>query len=177
MEETNDLDATWINDFEENDKHFEIFYSEDIEYVKMHFIYLDKENNIEKVKEDKLFLKTPNFISRDEILGILKTHSFVDSVKYSIMSILKYNIDLEPLDVKYFLKANLDKLDGQYSFLTPIKNIDEITFKKTIAMFHDLNNLYFLFYQKDNSHAQNSEKITKKAYIYRTTNKKTRHKH
>jgi hypothetical protein len=172
IDEINELDEAWINDFEENDKHFEIFYSEDIEYVKMHFIYLDKENNIEKVKEDKFFFKTPNIISRDEIMGVLKTYSFIDATKYSIQSILKYNIDLEPLDVKHFLK---NASSNKYSYLTSITNIDDITFKKTIAMFHDLNNLCFLFYQKDKPQGTNSEKMTKKARFIENNKKHTRH--
>jgi hypothetical protein len=162
FEETQELDENWIQDFKENDKNNEIFYSDDIYYVKMHCIYIDKLSNIAKVKEDKIFLNSPNNISREEVLGILKKNSLKNGIKYSVMSILRYNIDIEPLDVKYFLN---EKEYSSYSFLTPIKNIDAITFKKTITMFHDLNNLFIIFYEKDKTHMITRENMTKKVYI------------
>jgi hypothetical protein len=162
FEETQELDENWIQDFKENDKNYEIFYSDDIYYVKMHCIYIDKLSNIAKVKEDKIFLTSPNNISREEILGILKKNSLKNGIKYSVMSILRYNIDIEPLDVKHFLN---EKELSSYSFLTPIKNIDAISFKKTISMFHDLNNLFIIFYEKDKTHMISRENITKKVYL------------
>jgi len=162
FEETQELDENWIQDFKENDKNYEIFYSDDIYYVKMHCIYIDKLSNIAKVKEDKIFLTSPNNISREEILGILKKNSLKNGIKYSVMSILRYNIDIEPLDVKHFLN---EKELSSYSFLTPIKNIDAISFKKTISMFHDLNNLFIIFYEKDKTHMITRENMTKKVFL------------
>ena len=165
-----DLDETWIKDFEMDDKNYETFYSEDIYYLKLHYIYIDKLSNIEKIKEDKIFLKEPNYLSREELLGILKTHSFQNNIKYSVMTILKYNIDIEPLDLKYFLK------DNKFSFLTSIKNIDSISFKKSISMFQDLNNIFIIFYEKDKTHMITRENMTKKIFLsnsHKKTIKKT----
>jgi hypothetical protein len=50
---------------------------------------------------------------------------------------------LEPEDVKNYLK-NGDKLE----YLSVIKNIDTIVFDKSINMFHDLNDLIYIFYEK-----------------------------
>jgi len=157
-----DLDEDWIKDFEKNDKNYEDFYSEDVYYLKLHCIYIDKLSNIEQVKQTKFFLNNPNKLSREELLGILKTHSFQNNLKYSVMSILKYNIDIEPLDIKYFLKA-IDPVS--FSFLTPIKNIDSIAFNKTISMFQDLNNIFIIFYEKDKTHMITRENFTKKIYL------------
>lgn len=175
-EEIKELDESWIKEFEENDKNYEIFYSDDIYYVKLHCIYIDKLSNIENVKEEKIFLNNPNFLSREEILGILKKHSLQNDVKYSVMSILKYNIDMEPTDIKHFLKNKKENISEHYSFLTPIKNIDSITFKKTISMFHDLNNIFIIFYEKDKTHMITREHMTKKIYLsnsHKKTIKKT----
>jgi len=164
-EEMHRLDENWIQDFEENDKNYQIFYSDDIYYVKMHCIYIDKLSNISNVKEEKIFFSNPNNISREEMLGIPKKHSFQNETKYSVMSILRYNIDIDPLDIKNFLNIEENFISENYSFLTPIKNIDSITFKKTISMFHDLNNLFIIFYEKDKTHMITRENITKKVYI------------
>jgi len=165
-----DLDETWIKDFEIDDKNYENFYTDDIYYLKLHCIYIDKLSNIEKVKQEKLFLKEPNNLSREELLGILKTHSFQNNIKYSVMTILKYNIDIEPLDLKYFLK------DTKFSFLTSVKNIDSISFKKSISMFQDLNNIFIIFYEKDKTHMITRENMTKKIFLsnsHKKTIKKT----
>ena len=117
-------------------------------------------------------LSTPNYISREEIIRILKKNTIVNNKKYSLLSILKFNITLKPQEIKNFLKSNnlIDFLDD---FLTPIKNIDAITFEKTINMFQDLNDILFIFYEKtDEEIKKSSNNVTKKVYL----NKKNSHK-
>ena len=72
-------------------------------------------------------------------------------------------------DIKY-TKKETDYLDN---FLVPIKNIDAITFEKTINMFQDLNDLLFIFYEKsDEELKRSSNNVTKKVYL----NQKSKHK-
>ena len=82
IEKIKELDESWIKEFEETDKKYEIFYSDDIYYVKLHCIYIDKLSNIENVKEEKIFMNNPNFLSREEMLGILKRHSYQNGRNY-----------------------------------------------------------------------------------------------
>jgi len=173
VEENEVLDENWINEFEKTDKLFQDFYLDNIYYTEIHFIYINTTNNIEKIKEEHFLLKTPNHISREEIIGLLKRNTIENNKKYSILSILKCNITLKPEDIKTFLKStNLtDYLDN---FLVPIKNIDAITFEKTINMFQDLNDLLFIFYEKSaNDIKKSSNNETKKVYLTQKTN----HKH
>ena len=168
--EEKELDEAWIKDFEKDDEKFKIFYSDDVYYIKLHCIYIDKMRNIKKIKEDKIFMNSPNYISKEEILGIFKRHSLNDGINYSILSILKYNINMEPLDVKNFVKTN-DPVND-YSFLVPINNINAIPFDKTISMFQDLNNLFIIFFEKDKTHKIINHNATKKVYFF-NTHKKT----
>ena len=166
------LDEEWINEFDKTDKLFQDFYLDDIYYTEIHFVYINTSNDIEKIKEDHFLLSTPNYISREEILGLLKKNTNVNNKKYSILSILKCNISLKPEDIKNFLKSSnlTDYLDN---FLVPIKNIDAITFEKTINMFQDLNDLLFLFYEKsDEDLKRAANNVTKKVYL----NQKSKHK-
>jgi len=166
------LDEEWINEFDKTDKLFQDFYLDDIYYTEIHFVYINTSNDIEKIKEEHFLLSTPNYISREEILGLLKRNKNVNNKKYSILSILKCNISLKPEDIKNFLKSSnlTDYLDN---FLVPIKNIDAITFEKTINMFQDLNDLLFIFYEKsDEELKKQSNNMTKKVYL----NQKTNHK-
>jgi len=166
------LDEEWINEFEKTDKLFQDFYLDDIYYTEIHFVYINTSNDIEKIKEDHFLLSTPNYISREEIIGLLKRNTIVNNKKYSLLSILKCNITVKPEEVKNFLKSSnlTDYLDN---FLVPIKNIDAITFEKTINMFQDLNDLLFIFYEKsDEELKRSSNNVTKKVYL----NQKSKHK-
>lgn len=155
------LDKDWINEFEELDKQYQIFYTDDLYYIPLVCIYVNKENNIVKTTEDKVFMNNPNQLTREEVLGLLKRYSLQNEIRYSVLSILKYNIDMDPTDIKFFLKSK--KGDDAFNFLTSIKNIDAISFKKTISMFHDLNTLSIIFYEKE--HNSSTIARTKKIYL------------
>jgi hypothetical protein len=168
--EDKELNDEWINNFEKSDKLYEDYYKDDLYYVNLKFIYLNRENEIEKIKQEPFLMTTPNYILREEILGILKKSINEDNRKYTLMSILRYNFLLEPDDIQFFLK-NPDEKD----FLTIVKNIDTIQFEKTIHMFHDLNDLMFIFFEKSQELKQcDPNKATKKIYLRSlSTRKKT----
>ena len=149
--EDKQLDSKWIEDFEIQDKKYESFYTEDINHINFHCIYVNRNNDIEKIKEEKLLMKTPNYISRDEMIGILKKNSIINNKRYIVLSIVKYNINLEPSDIHFFLKPskNLDS-----TFLTSVKNIDAIPLERSISMFQDLNDIFIIF-------SETAEKSTK----------------
>lgn len=173
MDEKNEvLDEEWINEFDKTDKLFQDFYLDDIYYTDIHFVYINTSNDIEKIKEEHFLLSIPNYISREEIIGLLKRNTILNNKKYSILSILKCNVTLKPEEIKNFLKSSnlTDYLDN---FLVPIKNIDAITFEKTISMFQDLNDLLFIFYEKSHDEIKkSSNSVTKKVYL----NQKSNHK-
>ena len=143
-----DLDIKWIEEFESLDENYKAFYSEDITYINFNYIYVNKENDVEKVKKETLLLKDPNYISREEIIGILKKNYKVSDKQYTILSILKYNINLEPSDIQHFLKKPSNPKPSNpnpnpnpnyitdNSFLNSIQNIDAITKEKSAQYSH-----------------------------------------
>jgi hypothetical protein len=169
-EEYKPLDNDWINEFEKIDKDYCIFYNEDLQFLKIHSVYINTENIIEQVKEEKIIFKDKtNAISRDNLLGILKNNSFNGGKRYFVLSILKYNIDIQSIEIKDYVKSR-----EKSNFLSVIKNIDTISYKETINMFQDLNDLIILFYEKSpeeqkNTWLQRSHSsigaLTKKVYI------------
>jgi hypothetical protein len=161
MDTMKKLDTNWIDEFEKIDKQYEIFYKEDVSFVSLRYIYVDFSNEIQSIKEETVFLKSPNILSRDELIGILKHHSFLNRIRYTVMSILKYNIHVESKDVQHFLTA-----DRPISYLSLIKNIDSIPFEKTIAMFQDMNEIIIVFNEKNTS-------INQTKRILYSTHKKT----
>jgi len=151
------FETSWIKDFELMDKEYESFYKEDNHYIHLCYVYVNLSDEIEYTKEDKLLLRNSNSISREELLGILKGNSINNGKKYTILSILKYNIGMEPLEVKKFVTSKTPE-----NYLYPVKNIDTIPLEQTISMFQDLNDLIIVFYENDKRDLHNS---TKKVYI------------
>ena len=152
------------------DKLYEDFYKDDIYFTNINFIYVNQENEIEKIISENFIMSTPNYITREEIIRILKKKSLncENNKKYTLLSLLKYNISLNVEDVTTFLKVKSYSDD----FLISIKNIDTIKFDKTINMFQDLNDLFFIFYEK--SDKKEIKNITKRVYFKSKNNKTIR---
>jgi hypothetical protein len=116
----NELNDEWINNFEKTDKLYQDFYKDDIYYVNLKFIYVNRENEIEKINQESFLMSNPNYISREEIIQILKDSAIDNNKRYSLLSILKYNILLDADDVKNFLLYS----NEERNYLNIVKNID-----------------------------------------------------
>jgi hypothetical protein len=174
MEE--ELDDSWINEFQKNDEPYNELYKDDIFTINLNFLYINKENNIEKIKEEIFFMQNPNVISREEIIQLIKHNSTVNNNNYSLLSIIKYNITLNPEDITTFLTNDFDSYNEKFFII--LKHIDTIVFDKTILTLQDLNTLFIIFYEKDKMELRNnsiSNNNTKKIYWkpFKGKNRKT----
>lgn len=160
------LDMNWIKEFEKTDENYIPFYNENVNEIKVTSLYVDKENNIETIKEEILLLKQENMVTKEELIDVIKKNTFKDKKRYTILSLLKYNIDLETTHVKHYLKSRVP-----HDFLVVVKNIDNIPLKKTISMFQDLNTIFIIFYEKTEPTGSNHQ-TTKKIYISNNKTKK-----
>jgi hypothetical protein len=172
-----DLDSSWLEEFEKIDNEYKNYYTEDLSFIRIRSVYVNKDNNIEKLREEKILLKVPGYLQKEELISIMKHNSFFNQIKYSVLSILKYNINIEPIHLKTFLKTK-NKNVGDY-FLQSVKNIDTIKFEKSISMFHDINEIFIIFHEKiykpvNNIIATNNR--TKKVFINSNANKYTKRK-
>jgi hypothetical protein len=168
----NELNDDWINIFEKNDKLYQDFYKDNLYYINIDFIYINKDDEIEKIKQDTFLMSVENSITREELIGLLKRNSIENDKRYSLLSILKYNITLDTDDVKNFLLCD-NLLEYNEQFLTINKHIDTIHFQKSINMFQDLNNIYFIFYEKIKDTPSCNDIMTKKIYLNNSSKKKT----
>lgn len=168
----NELNDDWINIFEKNDKLYQDFYKDNLYYINIDFIYINKDDEIEKIKQDTFLMSVENSITREELIGLLKRNSIENDKRYSLLSILKYNITLDTDDVKKFLLCD-NLLEYNEQFLTINKHIDTINFQKSINMFQDLNNIYFIFYEKIKDPHSSNDIMTKKIYLNTPSKKKT----
>jgi uncharacterized radical SAM superfamily protein len=169
-----DLDFTWIQEFENIDKDYKNYYSEELQFIKIHSIYVDKENSIEKVKEENILLRTPGILQKEELLGIIKHNSFSNEFKYSLLSILKFNINILPENLNTYLRNKNENIDSL--FLQSIKNIDSIRFEKSISLFHDINEIIIIFYQPNYKGDFTNHKTSSTKKIFINSIKKTKRK-
>ena len=167
-ETENKLSDEWIECFDKIDELYKDFYKDDVYYVDIKVLYVNRQNEIEKIKKSPFLMSKPNCICREEILEVLKKCSLEDNRKYSLLSILKYNILLDPDEVKQYLYTSSDK-----NYLHVIKNIDAVYFGKTINMLQDLNDVILIFYEKSNELKEiNSNNCTKRIYLKSLSDKK-----
>jgi hypothetical protein len=166
MDVENILNDDWIQHFEKTDKLYQDFYRDDLCYINLKIIYVNKNSEIEKIKHESFLMSSPNYISREEMIGILKKNTIDNKRKYTLMSILKYVVNLEPDEIKYFLSNT-----NHYPFLKVIKNIDAITFEKSINMFQDLNDLILVFFEKS-TETKSANNYTKKIFLNSLSSKK-----
>lgn len=168
--EYSNLNDDWIHNFEKTDKLYQDFYKDDLYYTNLQIIYVNRTNEIEKIKQESYLMSSPNYISREEVLGIIKKNTIDNGKAYSLLSILRYNVTLDIEDIKPFLKNETNT-----NYLNTIKNIDAITFEKSINMFHDLNDLIFILYEKSSEIKRlDPNNITKRIYLKSSqSNRKT----
>lgn len=172
LEEDVILNDDWLKNEEETNELYKDYYKDDVYYINTFFIYVNKKDEIEKIKSNHYFLKEKNKLLRNEIIELLKHNIIDNNVRYNLLSILKYNIDLDTEDVKYFLNSTTEN----NHFLLTIKHISDIYFEPTIHMFQDLNDIIFVL--KDNfttTKTKENTMLTKKIIIKKCSKKTKKH--
>ena len=137
------MDTTWLDRFEQQDQTYRYFYAEPVYFVHLRYIYVNLDNAVEKVHREYFTPADKNRLSREEMLGILKKCSHTSSKEYRLLSLLQYNITLDPRHVDAFLANKVSS-----TFWRVIKHFDAVSFQSTIESFNDLNELIFVLYEK-----------------------------
>ena len=161
------MDTKWIEEFEELEEKYNIFYYDEISNIKLNLIYLDENRNIKYFKKEKLELKEDNKISQKELIDTIIREKYFKNEKFSLYKIWLYNITIEPENIDTFIKNTTD-----YDFLKKITNLNDINIKNTINMFKNLNTLIILF--KPSKNMQNTTKKIK--LTTKKSNNKTKSK-
>jgi len=173
-ENIEDLDSSWIDEFDKNDEEYKIFYSDKIEFINLKVIYLNTNFEIEHIKQEKILFKTPGELSKEELLYLLKfnlTNKNNNTNKYKLFSIVTHIVNIEPQVIHHFLKNF-----SEYNFIKPITKIDTIHFDKCISIFQDLNELIFIFSSVNSNKSISKSIITKRIHKILNTNKITKKK-
>ena len=147
------FDDEWINKYEDEEKKYEVFYPEEIKYLKVNCLYV-KQNELEKITEKKINLSKENIIKKEELIKLISENDNIDKTKYKLISILVYNFNLENNELKNFLKQT-----QSFDLLRNLKNIDDYSLDSTLSYFHSLNNLYIVFNAVEKNNSHNTKKV------------------
>jgi hypothetical protein len=169
-----DIDNSYIEEFEK----LEQFYRAPLEYVTIHYAYIDNTGALCTIKKDTAIINE-NTLKNDQLVYIIKKHITLDSQKYKLFSILKYNIIIDHNE----LLSNLETY-GNKNFsstdLEVINQLRDIQFEDTIKCFHDLNSIIIFYYDpqtikhthnvdvninNESKHRVPKNKTTRKIYI------------
>ena len=148
------FDDDWINKYENEEKKYEIFYPEEVKYLKVNCLYINKKNELEKITEKEINLNKGNKIEKEELVKLIRENDKIDKTKYKLISILIYNFNLENNELKNFLKDN-----QEFNLLTNLKNIDDYTFESSLSYFHNLNNIYIVFNVLEKNNIPNTKRV------------------
>ena len=158
-------DTSWMDILEKQEEDYKSFYKENIDIVKIFYTYVDSNNKIYYVKKDNLLIEN-NKINRNELIYILKKNKQNNKKNHKLISVLQYNIDLEPEEVLNYLKYK-----ENYNFLTVVSKVNDILWNDTISIFKNLNSLHVIYYEEPVKKSNN----TKKVYIRNRKLKRKKH--
>ena len=150
IDEFNDIDDTWLIEFKKNEKIYDEFYKDKVEQIKLFYLYVSSSNILESIKKDSITLDADGTLKKEKIISLIIQNQFYNTIKYKLLSLLRFNINLNPEEINDF--------------------VHNIKYSDTITIFQDLNCLYFIFYEEkanhnnnnNNNHNNNNHNNTKK---------------
>ena len=175
-DELNNLNIDWIDDYEEEEKQYADFYEEPVTNIKLHFVYVNKNNIIEKIRVENTAVDDDQMVKKERLLYLIKNNMNHDNIQYKLLSLLVYNLDVPSNNLKKYLEEPPES-EENYKYLYSLKILEDIKIKETITLFHDINGIYFIFYEKsknNNSNSNsnsNSHNSTKKIRMHKSKSK------
>ena len=103
-------------------------------------LYINKRHHLEKIKINELPIA--NITDKKTITEYIKSKCTDEMVKYKLLSVLKYNIELEDNQLQDFMNEEYHP-----NYLETLRSL-EIDFKDGLSIFEDLHTLFILYYEK-----------------------------
>jgi len=166
--EDEELDNSWVDEFKEKEEDYDDFYKEKPTSIKLFFLYVNESNKIDFFKEESYLLDDKATLPKLNLMHIIKNKKNLSDKHYRLISLMKFNITIEPQDISHMLE-----LENEYGsvFLTSEKNIEDIKFEDTICILQDINALYFIFYL-DEKKKRDTKRIIFSKKIHKTRRKR-----
>ncbi len=138
------MNVDWIEEYEKEDKSYKMFYPEPVSRIKVNILYVNKKNELEKIREEFIYLSVSNLIKKGELIRLIKSYDISDEIKYKLVSIVVYNIDIRHDELKNYLSGY-----EKYNFITSLRNIEDYELKSTLNYLQQINNIYIVFNEEE----------------------------
>ena len=135
-----DLDISWIDKHERMNNIHKNYQREPMDSVKMCYIYVNLDSEIEKViYESEILSKIDSsnncIIPKERVLQIVQNKKILNaSLKYTIDTILVYNVSIEPENIQKYVNS-----ENVLPFLQVYPIIDEIRLGSSIFIFKQID--------------------------------------
>ena len=167
-----ELDINWIDKYEKEELIYKDFYKDDIKYIKIYSLMINKNLLLENIHEETFFLEEKNILIKYNLIFLINKYknNKNNKNKINLLSILKYNIDLDSNNIFNYLKQETEP----NMFLKSLTSIDDIVFEPTITLFEDLTSLFIIYNEEqDDKKDINSNNQTKRIILH-SNHKKTK---
>lgn len=171
IDEISELDNSWVEKFKKEESEYNNFYKEKPTSIKLFFIYVNREKIIDLIKTETILLNNNANIEKNHLISLIKKNQSNHNIKYKLLSLLKFNIDIEPIDVLSFNDINYN--DNKEKYLTSERYIQDIHFNDTVCIFQDINSLFLIFIESNSLCKNTSSRTTTKKIYFNTNKRKT----
>jgi hypothetical protein len=170
-QEDYEINNKWLKEIKDTEKDYNDFYKEKPTSIKIYYLYVNKDNEVNFCKTETHLLDTTNVknatLNKDTLIAIIKKNSFSNNINYKLLSLLKFNLDIDPEDV---ISLAIHKMDGS-EYLSSESVLRDIVFNDTVCIFQDINSLFLVYYEKVQPQPQKTQ--TRKIYLNTITNTNT----
>lgn len=128
---------------------------EPLEYINLHFCYVDADNAIVNLKTEKHTFSETQTISEKEIFNIIEEKKHDANLHYVFSELSLFIVDLEPENIQTIEPNNAP-------FFKTLPFVSDIVIPPSIFIFHPLNSLFFLFKRRKSSLKQGVTKSNKR---------------
>jgi len=143
---------------------------EPMKNIKCYFLYVNQNDYIEKIdteivdimlfESSKPIENQKGFISKDKVSELINKKHKVLNKKYKLKETSIYNVDLEPDNI-FFYSQDADFKEYSKRFFKVLSNGERIVIHPSIFVFHQINSIYFLFYED----IENTEPISPRSIL------------
>lgn len=164
-----ELSTDWVDDFEIEDKDYKQFYKEQVKSIQVYYLYVNRQQELFHIKKQKIDVYNSK-LEKEALIELIKKYRDYQNKTYVPLSILKYNITLEPLYIQEFISNPED-----FKYIQAESSIDTIDWFDSIAFLKEVNSLYIVFREKWKTKGNGTKKIyIKSQKLNRTKTRKKR---
>lgn len=146
------MDTNWIQEYDSLQSISTNPVRELMKSISAYFVYINPNDYIENIIFETIDLEIDidskfSIINKETVLKFIQSKKRVLDLKYKLVDILSFVIDIEPENIQSF---NNTDLDDSRTFLRNIPIFNDIRIDKSIFVFHNINSLFFFFKETDN---------------------------